>query len=155
MSTAVKSRGRGGDRYLDLVRSFPLRPLRTEATYRRAMEVIDRLAAHEEGSLSDDEQDYFDTLTLLVEQYESDRPVDTAAIGPVEALKHLMEANDMSTTELGKIIGSKGVASEVLNGKRELSKAHIAALAERFNVDVSLFFALPAKKSTARRVRRR
>jgi HTH-type transcriptional regulator/antitoxin HigA len=50
-----------------------------------------------------------------------------------------VEANNMTVSELGEVLGSKGVASEVLNGKRSLSKAHILKLARRFHVDPSLF----------------
>lgn len=39
-----------------------------------------------------------------------------------------------------ELLGSKGKASEILRGKRSLSKTHIAKLAGRFGVDVSLFF---------------
>jgi hypothetical protein len=38
------------------------------------------------------------------------------------------------------VFGSKGIASEVLSGKRELSKAHIQRLSEKFHVSPGLFF---------------
>ena len=51
-----------------------------------------------------------------------------------------MEQNEMNSEALGKVLGSKTAASLVLNGKRELSKAHIRKLASRFKVDPGLFF---------------
>ena len=58
---------------------------------------------------------------------------------PIELLKHLMEENNMNTSELGYVLGSRGLASEVLNGKRGLSKTLIAKLSRRFGVDPVLF----------------
>jgi HTH-type transcriptional regulator/antitoxin HigA len=126
---------------MKLVAEFPLRPLRTEADYLRALEVLDRLAPCEERSLSSDERDYIQTLALLVEEYERKHAsVLSTDVDPVEVLKHLMEENDMTTSDLGRLLGSKGIASEILNGKRALSKSHMTTLADRFHVDVGLFF---------------
>jgi HTH-type transcriptional regulator / antitoxin HigA len=127
--------------YNELIETVPLRPIRNKSQYRRAAAMLDKLAVRDEGTLSREEQDYLETLSLLVEDY--DRKEDRSAVrgvGPVQVLKHLMEENDMNTSDLGRLLGSKGVASEVLNGKRKLSKSHIMTLAQRFNVDVSLFF---------------
>jgi antitoxin component HigA of HigAB toxin-antitoxin module len=44
-----------------------------------------------------------------------------------------------TTSELGKLIGSKGVASEILSGKRDLSKSHMTTLAKRFGVEPAVF----------------
>ena len=43
-----------------------------------------------------------------------------------------MRENGMTTADLGKVLGNKTAVSLVLNGKRELSKAHIRRLAARF-----------------------
>jgi HTH-type transcriptional regulator/antitoxin HigA len=148
MSAPTKPRRSATDRYLELVQQFPLRPLHTKADHQRALALVDQFAVVKEGSLSPGEQDYFETLVLLVDDYESrNDPVDTSHVDPIEVLKHLMEEHGMNTTDLGKLFGSKGIASEVLNGKRELSKSHIAALAERFAVGAGVFFSLPSKKS--------
>jgi HTH-type transcriptional regulator / antitoxin HigA len=59
------------DVYLDLVRAFPLRPLRSNDDHDRAIATIDALAdrRHEWGT---DEDDYFLVLALLIERYESE-----------------------------------------------------------------------------------
>ncbi|HEX5244097.1 MAG TPA: hypothetical protein VFW23_12605 [Tepidisphaeraceae bacterium] len=114
--------------------------------------MLDTLAIRSEGSLSADERDYMETLTLLVEDYDrKNEPLDLSGLTPIDVLHHLMEENDLSTSDLGRILGSKGVASEILNGKRSLSKTHMMVLAERFNVDVSAFFSAPPKASKIRR----
>src|SRR5947209_18286411 len=58
------------DRYLDLVRRFPLRPIRSEAELDRAIAMIDSLVDQE--TLSLDEQDYLDVLSDIVEKYETE-----------------------------------------------------------------------------------
>ncbi len=75
-----------------------------------------------------------------MEDYERDQKFfQMKKLTPVELLKHLMEANDMTTTDLGQVLGSRGLASEVLNGKRGLSKTLISRLSNKFGVNASLF----------------
>ena len=50
-----------------------------------------------------------------------------------------MASNNMNTTDLGYVLGTRGLASEVLNGKRGLSKALMMKLARRFAVAPALF----------------
>lgn len=140
MSIAARNGARVGARYRELIERFPLRPLRIRRDYLRALKMVDELATRDESSLTSDEQDYLSTLSLLVEEYDAAHKPRDVDVDPLAVLRHLMEAHDMNTTSLGRLLGSKGVASEVLNGKRSLSKAHICALAERFNVDASVFF---------------
>ena len=122
------------DDYLDLVKQLPLRHLRTAGEYDAAAELLDTLVLR--ADLSVGEKDYVDALSLFIEDYDRRHNVfDTSGRTPLDMLKHLMEANDMSVTDLGSVLGSKGVASEILNGKRSLSKAHIFKLARRFSVD--------------------
>jgi HTH-type transcriptional regulator / antitoxin HigA len=79
-------------------------------------------------------------LSRFIEDYERDqKQFQMKRLRPLELLKHLREENEMSTTDLGYVLGSRGLASEVLNGKRGLSKMLIARLAARFGVDPGLF----------------
>ena len=54
-------------------------------------------------------------------------------------LQHLMESRDVKQIHLWEAFGSKGIASEVLNGKRGISKTHARALADYFHVPADLF----------------
>jgi HTH-type transcriptional regulator/antitoxin HigA len=58
---------------------------------------------------------------------------------PHEALVGLMEMNHLKQADLLSVFGSSGIASEVINGKREISKAHARALAKFFNTSTDLF----------------
>jgi HTH-type transcriptional regulator/antitoxin HigA len=76
-------------------------------------------------------------IALLVEEYE--RRYDLGHADPLEALKHLMDDRGIRQRDLVPVFGSSGVTSDVLNGKREISKQHARRLAEFFAVPASLF----------------
>jgi HTH-type transcriptional regulator / antitoxin HigA len=135
--------------YLALVRRFPLRPIRSEAEYEGAARLLDSLVLR---GLSPGESDYLDVLTLLVQAYDDEQdPAGHAESSPAELLRALVEHRGITTTALGRVIGSKGVASELLNGKREPSKAQIRKLAEFFRVEPGAFFGRSPHRPQARR----
>lgn len=125
--------------YLALIQELRLRPIRDDADYDAASKIIDRLAVRGEDDLDPGEQDYLDALSMFIEAYDDEHyPIpDTGT--PLEHLKALMREAKMRTTDLGKLLGNRGLASLILNGKRELSKTHIRILAERFRVSADLF----------------
>jgi HTH-type transcriptional regulator / antitoxin HigA len=143
MSSTIASRASRGKRtsedYINLVRELPIRPLKTQKEYAAAQRVLDRLVGRED--LTTGEVDYVAGLARFVEDYERQhRMGQLGRLSSVELLRHLMEENDMNTSDLGEVLGSRGLASEVLNGKRGLSKMLIAKLAERFRLEPALFF---------------
>ncbi len=78
-------------------------------------------------------------LTVLIEQYESKvYPVSDA--GPLDIVRHLMEQHRLRQKDLVDVFGTESIVSDVLNGKRELSKDHIKRLSERFHVSPAVFF---------------
>ena len=135
---AIKATRATPDHFLDLVRQFPLRPIRNKATYRAAAAMLDQLVLRDD--LDSGATDYMESLTLLVEDYDRrHNAFDTHRRTPVDMLRHLMEANDLKSADLAALLGGKGRVSEVLGGKRELSKGQIYKLAERFKVEPGLF----------------
>ena len=64
---------------------------------------------------------------------------DLGHADPLEALRTLMEDRGLRQRDLIPVFGSSSVASDVLKGKREISKQHARRLAEFFHVPVSLF----------------
>ena len=145
------SRGHAAEDYLNLVRKFPLRPLSSKADLVAAGRILDRYVGRQD--LTPGERDYVAALVRFVEDYERQcATFDMKGLSPMEILKHLMEENGMSTSDLGHVLGSRGVASEVLNGNRGLSKAHIGKLAARFHVEPGLFLDVtPANNEDRRR----
>jgi HTH-type transcriptional regulator / antitoxin HigA len=132
---------RAADDYLELVIRFPLRPIRTQADYRRALAILKDLVGRADDGLTPGESDYADVLGRLVRDFDQRHStlLKQKAAGPIESLKYLMAEHGMNTISLGKLVGGSGQASLILSGKRELSKANIRTLAARFKVSPALF----------------
>jgi HTH-type transcriptional regulator/antitoxin HigA len=78
-----------------------------------------------------------DIVGDLIEDYEAEQHPLAETTG-VEALKFLMEQHGLKQGDLGEI-GSQGVVSEILTGKRELNVRQVRALSERFGVSTATF----------------
>jgi HTH-type transcriptional regulator/antitoxin HigA len=126
--------------YLDLVRDFPPRPIHTTRDYERTLAVMNKLAVRDEDSLSPAEADYLDALATFVEQYDSEHFPESDTGTPVERLHYLMDQSGMSASDLGRLLGNRGLGSILLAGKRELSKTHIRLLANHFKLSTDYFF---------------
>src|ERR1041384_3497544 len=96
------------DDYLELVRRFPLRPIRNEADYDRAVAIHGGLAARAEaGGISSGENDYLDMLVRIIRDYDEQHSSILKEMAgrkptPIEMLRYLMEEHDMNTVSLGK-----------------------------------------------------
>jgi HTH-type transcriptional regulator/antitoxin HigA len=121
-----------------LNRLLPLRPIRDDVDLENAKEIMDALAVR--AKRSRDQEDYLESLTTLVEAYEDEtEPPLAQRVDSIEALKMLLEAHDMSGSDLGRLLGNRELGPAILRGDRQLSKAHIARLAARFKVSTDLF----------------
>src|ERR1700674_3966003 len=103
MSAMTKqARGRAvGDVYLNLVRTFPLRPIRDAAEYEQAGKILNRLLGRPDGKLAAGERDYLDALVVLAEDYDRKHSrFVPASLPPGEALKYLAEQAQMGPTAL-------------------------------------------------------
>jgi HTH-type transcriptional regulator/antitoxin HigA len=126
------------DDYLDLVREFPLRPVRSVVEYDRVADMLDGLALR--NDLSPGQQDYLDALTLRVEAYDAAHHAAPAGRTPLQRVRSLMASAGLSPAGLGDIIGSRPAASMFLNGTRkELSKPQIRRLAAHFKLNAGYF----------------
>jgi HTH-type transcriptional regulator/antitoxin HigA len=111
--------------------------IETEEENERMLAVVEKLMDKGEN-LSPEEDKLLKLLARLIEDFEKRyyKPEDAT---PLEVLQHLMESRDVKQTHLWEVFGSKGIASEVLSGKRSISKAHARALARYFHVTADLF----------------
>jgi HTH-type transcriptional regulator/antitoxin HigA len=91
---------------------------------------IDDLWGAKPGTPKGDE---LDVLMLLVEKYE-DENYAIPASDPIEAIKFLMEQNNLSRKDLEPYIGASGRVSEVLNRKRNLTLVMIKKLHKGLNI---------------------
>lgn len=124
--------------YMELVREFPLMPLRDKAEFDAAIKVMKRLA-YRRSSLSNSEADYLTVLGDLIAQYEKRLPRLAEEMTPREALVFLMESNGLAQTDLVEYVGYKSNLSAFLSGHRGLSKRAVCRLAEYFKVSPALF----------------
>jgi HTH-type transcriptional regulator / antitoxin HigA len=111
--------------------------IRTEKENERMLAEIERLDTCGRP-LSPEEESLAELMTLLVRQFEESRyPLGHAE--PVEALRVLMEQHGTRQRDLIPVFGSSSVVSDVLGGKRSISKSHARKLAGFFHVPVGLF----------------
>ena len=111
--------------------------IESEAENTRMLAIVEKLMKKGED-LSAEEEKLLKLLARLIEDFEH-RYYQPPEAQPLEVLHHLMEARGVKPSQLWEVFGSKGIASEVLNGKRGISKTHARALANYFHVPVDLF----------------
>ena len=96
-----------------------IRPLRNEADYEAALDEIERYFDNEPKKGSPD-ADRFDLLALVIEDFERRQwPVDPP--DPVEAIRFGMETGGRTQADLGRLLGSRQRASDILGRKRPLT----------------------------------
>jgi HTH-type transcriptional regulator / antitoxin HigA len=123
--------------YIDLLAQTIPAVIETEAEYQRMLTLTESLHFKQERTI--EEQKIYKLLVTLIELYESQQysfPVSS----PQEILQHIMDSSGLRQTDIAEIIGaSSGVVSQIVNGKRTISKAQAKALGSRFKVSPSLF----------------
>lgn len=112
--------------------------IETEEENERLLAIVESLMEKGEERLSPEEDKLLDLLARLIEDFEQ-RFYRLSATAPLDVLHHLMEERGVKQSDLWQLFGSKGVASEVVNGKRAISKTQAKALAEYFHVSAELF----------------
>jgi len=122
--------------YVQLLAKYQPKVIETEAENDHALAVATELEHKANRTLEEDK--ILELLVTLIEKFEDEQyPLDEGT--PHSMLLNLMDAGDIKQENLIGVIGSRGVVSEVVNGKRSISKAQAKALAEFFSVDVGLF----------------
>jgi HTH-type transcriptional regulator / antitoxin HigA len=111
--------------------------IETEEENERMLTVVEKLMEKGE-SLSPEEEKLLKLFTRLIEDFEQ-RYYHPREATPLEMLQHLMEQGEVKQSQLWEVFGSKGIASEVINGKRGISKTQAKALANYFHVPADLF----------------
>lgn len=126
------------DEYLSLVRAFPLTSIRDDAHLKEALAAIDVML--DVPDRSEAQETYLSALTDLVETYETAHVVFPPRTG-LDALRFLMESNELRQEDLVPIFGAKSIVSEVLNERRErkLTLEHVKKLAAYFHVSPAVF----------------
>lgn len=125
-----------GASYSKLLAEIAPRAIETEEEYDRLLAVAERLTFAK--NRTPEERALYKLLVTLIEVYETENyPMDKSE--PHEILQHIMESSGTRQADLVGIIGSSGVVSQVVNGKRAISKAQAKALGDYFKISPSLF----------------
>jgi antitoxin component HigA of HigAB toxin-antitoxin module len=126
-------------RELEGARLLPI-PIRNIEDYREAQRIVDELSIKDEESLTEEEQDILDVLTVIMLDYEAAHfAIQIPKLTPVEFLKNLMESSGMSESDLGRLLGERTLGYRIIHGERQLSKKHIKILSEHFKIDPAVF----------------
>src|SRR5690242_1364837 len=115
----------------------PLLTIRNEREYngavKRLNELLDEIGDNEKHPL----YGLLDTLGTIIQVYEEEHYPIPEATG-TQVLRFLMDEHGLSQSDLPEV-GSQGVVSEILNGRRELNLRQVRALAEKFKVSSAVF----------------
>ena len=108
--------------------------IRTEADCEAALARIEELMDAAAGTPEGEE---LDLLSLLVWNYEQEHyPIGSPT--PLEAIEFFMDQNNLTKADMVKYLGSPSKVSEVLSGKRALSKTMIRKLVEGLGIPAEI-----------------
>lgn len=111
-----------------------IRPIKTHRDHVAALKRIDRLMSKD---ITTKEEATLEVLGILVSAYEDEHfPIDKPS--PIEAIKFRMDQMGLKQVDVGRIIGSKSRASEILSGKRSLTLPMIRSLSEELNIPAEI-----------------
>ena len=117
--------------------------LHTKTEYDQAVTVLDNILDEIGQQETHPLPDLAETLSLSIEAYD-DTPIPMPNASRPAILCTLMEEHGLAQSDLPEI-GSQGVVSEILTGKRDLNVRQIAQLAARFGVSPAVFIPISTK----------
>ncbi len=125
------------DGYLELVRRFPLRRIRSDKELDHAIAVIDALL--DRDRLTPAEEDYLDLLGDLVERFE-DNSHAIKGVSDAAMLCFMMDQKEVTPAEVSRAARiAESRISEVLSGRRRLTRIQIEKLSRYFHVTPAVF----------------
>lgn len=127
------------EEYIRLFSEIVIKPIESEEELDRYVKLVEPYVFKSiKKDITPEEAAIYNLLTILIVEYEREQYPDPE-LEPLEFLKGCMDLHNYKQKDLVGIIGSKGVVSEVLNGKREISRAQAKALGQFFNVNYKNF----------------
>jgi len=125
--------------YTGLCRMLTPRPIHDKVEVENVTEITDAMAGHK---LTADQEDYFDLLCRLIEDYEEEQGLPAPKVSGLDALQHLLDAHGMSAADLARLLDvHRTLGAMILRGERRLTLAHVRTLAKHFSVSADLFLA--------------
>jgi len=124
--------------YGELLAKVQPHPIKDEREYDRLVAEVGRLMERGEKSLSAEESSLLEMMSILIEEYDRKHsPLKPSQ--PRQMLAFLLEQRGLEARDLWPVLGSKSRVSEILSGKRAISKAQAKKLAGFFHVAADLF----------------
>jgi HTH-type transcriptional regulator/antitoxin HigA len=117
-------------------------PIHTESEYDRLMALIETY--YPRRNESEGISRFMELVTLLVHDYE-ERVHVLPALHPIDLLKVLMAERGLKQKDMLDVFKTKSIVSEVLHGKRDLTREHIERLALKFYISPAAFFPLQCR----------
>ena len=125
-------------KYAWLANRIVVKAIEIEEEYDRMVAAVEKLIDKGQNRLSPEESALLETLAILVQAYD-DRHHPLPSVAPNEKLAYLMETSGRTAKDLLPVFGTRGRVSEVVSGKRSISKEQAKKLASVFKVTVDLF----------------
>jgi antitoxin component HigA of HigAB toxin-antitoxin module len=126
-------------RYQQLMNQFPLYPIRTKHQADAATKILDELFIKDKYD-DPGEEAYVIILADLLADYEEAQEANEPEASGLDVLKLLMEAQDMTQTQLARILGiSQGTVSQILSGNRQITAEHARRLGKQFQINPGIF----------------
>lgn len=118
-----------------------VRPLRSQSDYETALKEIERYF-EDEPKHGTPEADRFDLLALIIEDYERRNwPIEPPH--PIDAIRYRMETGGYSQADLGRLLGSRQRASDILMGRRSLTMKMAWRLYREWGIPAEALIAPP------------
>ena len=125
------------DKYLELLKQYPPRPIDNEEDLEMMQQVINRLL--DKPQLTVEEREYLNVLGALIYEYEENQEPIPDIYG-IELLKFILEERNLQKQDLLSIFESKSTLDDILDGLQELTPIYIQKLANFLNISPDLFF---------------
>lgn len=125
-------------KYVRLANRIVVKAIETEEEFDRMVAAVEKLMGKGEGNLSTEESALLETMAILIQAYD-DRNHALPPVPPNEMLAYLMQTSGRTAKELLPVFGTRGRVSEILTGKRSISKEQAKRLASLFRVSADLF----------------
>ncbi|HXW16155.1 MAG TPA: transcriptional regulator [Terriglobia bacterium] len=124
--------------YGELLARVQPHPIKDDREYDRLVAEVGRLMERGERNLSQEETSLLEMLSILIEDYDRKHyPLPPSE--PHKMVAFLLEQRGLEPHDLWPVLGSKSHVSEILGGKRAISKSQARILASFFHVPVDVF----------------
>ena len=117
-----------------------VRPVRTEADYKPALERLDALMVRQDRS--PDQQDELEMLALTIEAYER-RTTPIPPPDPIDAIRFRMDQTKLTAADVAPYFGGRNRVYEVLNGRRDLTLGMVRALNAHLGIPADILLGRP------------